>query len=77
MLTSALTSIDLVNFNARVHALVADGVFEASGRFIPLPPIPQTHGSNRWSACRPGNDGRGCCFRTGEPRSLPAWMNGC
>jgi hypothetical protein len=32
---------DLVNFNPHVHALVADGVFEASGRFIPLPPIPQ------------------------------------
>jgi len=24
-----------------VHALVADGVFEASGRFLPLPPIPE------------------------------------
>ena len=33
---------DLVNFNPHVHALVADGVFEASGRFIPLPPIPET-----------------------------------
>jgi hypothetical protein len=32
---------DLVNFNPHVHALVADGVFEASGRFIPLPPIPE------------------------------------
>jgi len=32
---------DLANFNPHVHALVADGVFEASGRFIPLPPIPQ------------------------------------
>jgi len=31
----------LVNFNPHVHALVADGVFEASGRFIPLPPIPE------------------------------------
>ena len=27
---------DLVNFNPPVHALVADGVFEASGRFLPL-----------------------------------------
>ncbi len=32
---------DLANFNPHVHALVADGVFEASGRFIPLPPIPE------------------------------------
>jgi hypothetical protein len=32
---------DLVNFNPHVHALVADGVFDASGRFIPLPPIPE------------------------------------
>lgn len=33
---------DLVNFNPYVHALVADGIFEASlGRFIPLPPIPE------------------------------------
>jgi hypothetical protein len=32
---------DLVNFNPHVHALVADGVFEASGRFIPLPPTPE------------------------------------
>ncbi len=32
---------DLVNFNPHVHALVADGVFEASGRFIPLPPVPE------------------------------------
>ena len=24
-----------------VHALVADGVFEASGRFVPLPPVPE------------------------------------
>jgi hypothetical protein len=32
---------DLVNFNPHVHALVAEGVFEASGRFIPLPPIPE------------------------------------
>ncbi|HUE87116.1 MAG TPA: transposase zinc-binding domain-containing protein, partial [Vicinamibacterales bacterium] len=32
---------NLVNFNPHVHALVADGVFEASGRFIPLPPIPE------------------------------------
>jgi hypothetical protein len=33
---------NLVNFNPHVHALVADGFFEASGRFIPLPPIPET-----------------------------------
>ena len=32
---------DLVNFNPHVHALVADGVFDASGRFIPLPPVPE------------------------------------
>ena len=32
---------DLVNFNPHIHALVADGVFEASGRFLPLPPIPE------------------------------------
>jgi ribosomal protein S27E len=32
---------DLVNFNPHVHALAADGVFEASGRFIPLPPVPE------------------------------------
>lgn len=32
---------DLVNFNPHVHALVADGVFEASGRFISLPPVPE------------------------------------
>ncbi len=32
---------DLVNFNPHVHALVADGVFETSGRFVPLPPIPE------------------------------------
>ncbi len=32
---------DLVNFNPHVHALVADGVFEASGRFVPLPPVPE------------------------------------
>jgi hypothetical protein len=32
---------DLVNFNPHVHALVVDGVFEASGRFIPLPLIPE------------------------------------
>jgi hypothetical protein len=32
---------DLVNFNPHVHALAADGVFEATGRFIPLPPIPE------------------------------------
>ncbi|MCC6212576.1 MAG: transposase zinc-binding domain-containing protein, partial [Burkholderiales bacterium] len=32
---------DLVNFNPHIHALVADGVFEASGRFVPLPPIPE------------------------------------
>jgi hypothetical protein len=30
---------DLVNFNPHVHALVADGVFEASGSFVPLPPV--------------------------------------
>lgn len=33
---------DLVNFNPHVHALVADGVFEASGRFVALPPVPET-----------------------------------
>jgi len=32
---------DLANFNPHVHALVADGVFEDSGRFVPLPPIPE------------------------------------
>lgn len=32
---------DLVNFNPHVHALVADGVFEPSGRFLPLPPVPE------------------------------------
>jgi hypothetical protein len=32
---------DLVNFNPHVHALVADGVFDASGHFIPLPPVPE------------------------------------
>jgi len=32
---------DLVNFNPHVHALVADGVFEVSGRFVPLPPVPE------------------------------------
>jgi hypothetical protein len=32
---------DLVNFNPHVHALIADGVFEASGRFVPLPPVPE------------------------------------
>ena len=32
---------DLVNFNPHVHALVADGVFETSGRFVPLPPVPE------------------------------------
>ena len=32
---------DLVNFNPHVHALVADGVFEASGGFASLPPIPE------------------------------------
>jgi hypothetical protein len=32
---------DLANFNPHVHALVADGAFDASGRFIPLPPIPE------------------------------------
>ncbi len=32
---------DLVNFNPHVHALVADGVFEVSGDFIPLPPVPE------------------------------------
>jgi hypothetical protein len=32
---------DLVNFNPHVHALVADGVFEPSGRFLRLPPIPE------------------------------------
>ena len=32
---------DLVNFNPHVHALVADGVFEPSGRFVPLPPVPE------------------------------------
>jgi len=32
---------DLVNFNPHVHALVADGVFEASGRFVALPPVPE------------------------------------
>jgi hypothetical protein len=32
---------DLVNFNPHVHALAADGVFKASGRFIPLPAVPE------------------------------------
>lgn len=32
---------DLVNFNPHVHALVADGVFEPCGRFLPLPPVPE------------------------------------
>lgn len=32
---------DLVNFNPHVHALVADGVFDVSGRFTPLPPVPE------------------------------------
>jgi len=32
---------DLANFNPHVHALVADGVFDVSERFIPLPPIPE------------------------------------
>jgi len=32
---------DLANFNPHVHALVADGVFDASGCFIQLPPIPE------------------------------------
>ena len=32
---------DLVNFNPHVHALVADGVFDASGRFVTLPPVPE------------------------------------
>jgi len=32
---------DLVNFNPHIHALVADGVFEPSGRFVPLPPVPE------------------------------------
>jgi ribosomal protein S27E len=32
---------DLVNFNPHVHAFVADGVFEASGRFVALPPVPE------------------------------------
>jgi hypothetical protein len=41
---------DLVNFNPHVHALVADGVFEASGRFIPLPPIPEALLSNGCAA---------------------------
>jgi len=27
--------------STHVHALVADGVFEASGRFVPLPPVPE------------------------------------
>jgi hypothetical protein len=32
---------DLVNFNPHVHAFVADGVFEATGRFVALPPVPE------------------------------------
>lgn len=32
---------DLVDFNPHVHALVADGVFEASGRLVPLSPVPE------------------------------------
>lgn len=38
---------DLVNFNPHIHALVADGVFDASGRFTPLPPVPEALLSER------------------------------
>jgi len=32
---------DLVNFNPHIHAVIADGVFEPSGHFVPLPPVPE------------------------------------
>jgi hypothetical protein len=32
---------DLVNFNPHVHVLAADGVFQADGTFVHLPPIPE------------------------------------
>jgi hypothetical protein len=33
---------DLANFNPHVHVLAADGVFLSDGRFVALPPVPQT-----------------------------------
>jgi len=33
---------DLVTFNPRIHALVADGAFLPSGTIRVLPPVPET-----------------------------------
>ncbi|TAK82394.1 MAG: hypothetical protein EPO20_22265 [Betaproteobacteria bacterium] len=56
---------NLVNFNPHVHALVADGVFEASRRFIPLRLIPQALLAER---LRMSHCDRRCTGRCAETR---------